>query len=110
MSTIPEPLGAINPALSLFVPDDPPAGADDLPRAPSEPAESAVPFPAWIALQADHYAAMGTPAAAWLAARLRGLASDARFLGAGSPGQFDAREHAALAPPTLDTPGLTIPG
>lgn len=62
------------------------AEADD-----GEPAEPALSFDAWIAVQAGWYRALGSEAGDWLAAKIDDLAHECAFHGATSPGDFDDR-------------------
>jgi hypothetical protein len=54
------------------------------------------PFDGWIRRQADAYAKIKTPRAAWLARQISRLAERARFLDADSPEAFDDRLDAHL--------------
>jgi len=54
------------------------------------------PFDGWIRRQADAYAKIKTPRAAWLARQIAKLAERARFLDADSPDAFDDRLDAHL--------------
>jgi hypothetical protein len=53
-------------------------------------------FAAWIARQAEAFAAIGTPRAKWLAGKIAKLAEQARWLDAASPDAFDDRLQAQL--------------
>jgi hypothetical protein len=54
------------------------------------------PFAEWLDLQAEAFAAIGTPRASWLAGKIARLAEQARWLDAATPDAFDDRLDAML--------------
>ncbi len=55
------------------------------------PAEPRLPFADLIGVEASYYRSKGTSFGDWMAATLDALASEARFLGATNPADFDDR-------------------
>jgi len=72
---------------------------------PVDPA-AADPFDAWIARQADAYATIATPRAAWLAGKIARLAEQARFLDATTPEAFDDRLDCMLDADMIRAEGM----
>jgi hypothetical protein len=64
--------------------------------APDQDDDDEPTFAAWLDLQADAFAMIGTPRASWLAGRIAKLAEQARWLDAASPDAFDDRLDAHL--------------